>query len=797
MTFKFAAALLALLLPAAQASAANRDIEADLAAAAATLSRVPEFDADLLSALLHLNGFEAPRFDKKCGAEFAHAGCDPTSATPCCEGGRCVASAQCVSGHDHSKHVCNAAAWDTASGQERACEHCATPWQCSRRDRTASSFRIGENAVSLKALSGEALRETRVLFRFRGQVLRHAIDADPDDADEMERLRLLAEQTTAKMELLSDPTKSAAELASSAAEDIEWLKRLGGDPKKLGAVLNKLAEENGLADSQRAMRTEADFRLGLREVLSDAALPKAPPLCAPGPPTRYCCASRNLDDVFRPTSNHVAEKYGWTFGWGRIHESEDAPWKCMAYCMETEGSGFRGGSLLRGENVDPDCVCGELSMVEEVVAMPTTKCEQVEDLSPSLTCTREIWVEHECGSQRKLDQLALLRNEVVLPSLHAVPSARLLDPQQFDLRKCCTFDVYRADVDEEPSWVSKARSRGFDTQYEGGLEPSALLTQTALKGSDEIATDHSTACLSYSSDRPRKVRPVGGSDDDWSFDPIEWLRQTPGWDNGRNWIVWDTDDPAAGWGVNAAAAEAEAAKFPDIVAEFRSDHAIVLKTAMSTKANCAPRCKHVASDVHYGMKLGMDIALPLFSNIGVVPFALRDNVERKYLTFFKGNPSNPTRSAVIALHDPARGVIALGHKGYTAETDEYPYSATLAQAKFGLAPEGNGLHSFRLTECMQFGTVPVMVDRFGMYVLPFTEVLDWTKFGFYFALDDIDTLVDTLEAVPASVWKKMQKRSIAVYEQFFLPTNVYVAALEIARTRIRVALRSAPVGTCP
>ena len=202
-------------------------------------------DADLISSLMHMNGFEAPRVDKKCGAEFAHAGCDPTSVTPCCEGGSCVASAQCVSGHDHSQHACNVAAWDIVGvqGHGDACGYCATPWQCSRRDREASASRGAEDAVSLKALSGETLREARVLLRFRGQVIRNAINAVSDNVDEMKRLRLLAEQTTAKMELLIDPTKSAAELASSAAEDIEWLKRLGGDPKKLGAVLNKLAEE--------------------------------------------------------------------------------------------------------------------------------------------------------------------------------------------------------------------------------------------------------------------------------------------------------------------------------------------------------------------------------------------------------------------------------------------------------------------------------------------------------------------------------------------------------------------------
>jgi hypothetical protein len=262
-------------------------------------SALLESDADLLSELSHINGFEAPRLDKKCGAEFAHAGCDPTSATPCCEGGRCVASAQCVSGHEHSQHVCNAAAWDSPTPQERACDHCATPWQCTRRDRTASTLRVAEDAASLKALSGEALRETRVLLRFRGQVLRHAIDANPDDANEMKRLRLLAEQTTAKMELLFDPTKSAAELASSAAEDIEWLKRLGGDPKKLGAVLNALAEEAAMA----VPKTERDTT-GLSQVNTSRVDVYVPLVLNIAHSPSYACAPpfRPHSELGRPLS---------------------------------------------------------------------------------------------------------------------------------------------------------------------------------------------------------------------------------------------------------------------------------------------------------------------------------------------------------------------------------------------------------------------------------------------------------------------------------------------------------------
>jgi hypothetical protein len=122
----------------------------------------------------------------------------------------------------------------------------------------------------------------------------------------------------------------------------------------------------------------------------------------------------------------------------------------------------------------------------------------------------------------------------------------------------------------------------------------------------------------------------------------------------------------------------------------------------------------------------------------------------------------------------------------------------MRQAKFGLAPEGNGLHSFRLTECMQFGTIPVMITDWAKdYDLPFADTLDWTKFGFAFGLSEIGTLADTLSAVSEAKYLAMHKRAVAVFENFFEVNKIYPATLEILHARIRIAIDHAPADTCP
>jgi hypothetical protein len=120
--------------------------------------------------------------------------------------------------------------------------------------------------------------------------------------------------------------------------------------------------------------------------------------------------------------------------------------------------------------------------------------------------------------------------------------------------------------------------------------------------------------------------------------------------------------------------------------------------------------------------------------------------------------------------------------------------------RFGVVPEGNGLHSYRLSEVMQFGCVPVILtEEKDTFVPPFSDTLNWRSFAFQFSMNDVKSakvsdaggdasLVRTLSSVSDSEWIAMQRRSVAVWSHFFRPENVMAATSVILRSRIQAAL---------
>ena len=836
--------------------------------------------SNLIATLLQSEGFAKVRDDSQCGPHKDNAGCDPTSTAPCCSAsGHCTHAIKSTNlcattdSHDHRYASGLAAASTGTLSEDETTENKveastdALEGDALREMRMALLYKmqklrsfaseqggLGQRDVEtklnklaketaaarakltsddmdgakqleadlkwLKATRGERAKLERLTQSIAQQDA--AVDAAVRSAGALGTLGSIeaAEHALTRAEKVK-ATDEAAIKAELSAQRTDHVGAARVEDSAKAAADVSAASQVGI--ELQALRSEADYRFGLAAMLGPAPPRMPTTTCTPQPPTRYCCASTQSDYVpgLFDTHNNVGKKYDSGLLWGHItdkdHHGHD---KCMAYCLKVEGSGFDGGTELRKGG---SCYCAELANIEKAVAMPRNKCTKTTNLKRGLICERDIRVPHVCAAQRKMQQIALLRSEVVKPSFFA-PSPHLMDPKQFNLKKCCKFDVYespsevRVKNEHNAKEVAKdeQHSRGFDTKYEGGLEHSALWFRSALKTSDSISHDQASACLSYPAKFPRKIKAPGvvinyndptKTKVDWTYDVIPWLRKTPGWNDGRNWMVYDTDDPAAGWSVQTIDAATEADKFKDVTAAFRSDHAIVVKTSMSEMSNCGPRdgkgCNEIwltskpAKGVHYGEKHGFDVGIPLTTNKQSVPFDVRDNSKRKYLAFFKGNPSNPTRRATIKLHDPSRGIIALGHKGYTQEF-QYPYDETMRQAKFGLAPEGNGLHSFRLTECMQFGTIPVMITDWAKdYDLPFADTLDWTKFGFAFGLSEIGTLADTLSAVSEAKYLAMHKRAVAVFENFFEVNKIYPATLEILHARIRIAIDHAPADTCP
>ena len=113
------------------------------------------------------------------------------------------------------------------------------------------------------------------------------------------------------------------------------------------------------------------------------------------------------------------------------------------------------------------------------------------------------------------------------------------------------------------------------------------------------------------------------------------------------------------------------------------------------------------------------------------------------------------------------------------EFAKYNYTDLATNTKFSLVVEGFGYHSFRLTEALGSGSIPViLVDH---YVLPYSSILDWDAFSIRIPEHRLAELPVILRAVPADEIDRKQREVVRVYEAFFssLSQQVYTAMEEI------------------
>jgi len=71
------------------------------------------------------------------------------------------------------------------------------------------------------------------------------------------------------------------------------------------------------------------------------------------------------------------------------------------------------------------------------------------------------------------------------------------------------------------------------------------------------------------------------------------------------------------------------------------------------------------------------------------------------------------------------------------------YKAILNRSVFTLAPRGFGYTSFRLFEALLSGSIPIYVWE-EKYVLPYNEILDWSKIAITININDVDNLDEIL-----------------------------------------------------
>jgi hypothetical protein len=119
-----------------------------------------------------------------------------------------------------------------------------------------------------------------------------------------------------------------------------------------------------------------------------------------------------------------------------------------------------------------------------------------------------------------------------------------------------------------------------------------------------------------------------------------------------------------------------------------------------------------------------------------------------------------------------------------AESKGHDFHNLLARAKFGLVLPGITPMSYRLSETMACGAIPVIVSDF--MVLPFQQLLNWSELSFRFPEALLSAaLVRRLRAVPAERVRDMRLSVAAAYEKCFAtPAATVLCGVEELELRL-------------
>lgn len=167
-----------------------------------------------------------------------------------------------------------------------------------------------------------------------------------------------------------------------------------------------------------------------------------------------------------------------------------------------------------------------------------------------------------------------------------------------------------------------------------------------------------------------------------------------------------------------------------------------------------------------GFQPRRDVSLPEYNlepsklspprNLGLAPN------KRSILAFFAGGAHGNIRNALLEYWKDKDDEVRV-HE-YLPKNQNY--SKLMGQSKFCLCPSGFEVASPRLVEAIFAECVPVIISDY--YVLPFSDVLNWSKFSLHIPSKRIPEIKTILKGISNSKYLKMQKRVTKVQRHFEL-----------------------------
>ncbi|XP_009774930.1 probable glycosyltransferase At5g03795 [Nicotiana sylvestris] len=143
--------------------------------------------------------------------------------------------------------------------------------------------------------------------------------------------------------------------------------------------------------------------------------------------------------------------------------------------------------------------------------------------------------------------------------------------------------------------------------------------------------------------------------------------------------------------------------------------------------------------------------------------------ERPVLVFFAGGLHGPIRP-ILLQHWENKDEDVQIHKYLPKGISYYDM---IKKSKYCICPSGYEVASPRMVEGLYMGCVPVLIK--DNYVIPFSDVLDWTTFSVLIPVKDIPNLKKILLDIPQEKYLEMQKRGIQMRRHFEVnsPPKIY------------------------
>ncbi|KAI3964063.1 hypothetical protein MKW92_014306 [Papaver armeniacum] len=162
----------------------------------------------------------------------------------------------------------------------------------------------------------------------------------------------------------------------------------------------------------------------------------------------------------------------------------------------------------------------------------------------------------------------------------------------------------------------------------------------------------------------------------------------------------------------------------------------------------------------------LDVSLPELSLVTrtllISTQSRKTSPNRPILGFFAGGAHGNIRKILIEQWKD---------KDRELQVNEYlpkgtDYGALMVRSRFCLCPSGYEVASPRIVEAIHASCVPVIIS--DHYVLPFSDILDWSQFSIQVPVDKIPELKTILLAVPDKRYRQLQKRVKQVQRHFTL-----------------------------